>query len=240
MKTSVIFSSRENPECLAQTLFSYIDTCSDDNEVECLVCLDDNDETRHQVLETFENVPEVKLFVRPQVGYFKLQRSFNFMANEAKGDMFWFSSDKTVVKSERWDKILEPLAGKFFLAGIRAHWIEANRSWYRVDTICPIVSRLWFDIFGKICDHTHVDSCIGHTLGRMVDYPNGQAILDCVYQEIEEIEIEHDRRKDPAIYKPGYSEFTNPYWEAVRKVDAGILYDYLTRNPDLIPPKRFP
>lgn len=230
-----MFSSRENPKCLAETLFSYIDTCSDDNEVEILVCLDNNDESRHEVLDIFQDISQVRLFVRPQVGYFKLQRSFNFMANEAVGDIFWFSSDKTVVKSKNWDKFLEPFSKKFFLAGIQSHWIEPDRDWYRLDTICPIVSRLWFDLFGKICDHTHVDSCIGHTLGHVVNYPGGENILECVYQQFEEIKVEHDRRKNPGIVKPGYSEFANPYWEAVRKVDGGIIYDFLKRNPDLIP-----
>jgi hypothetical protein len=153
MKTSIIFSSRENPVNLASTLFSYLDNCSDDNDVEFLIALDDNDETRFQVMETFENVPEVRLFIRPQVGYFKLQRSFNFLAGEATGDVFWFSSDKTVMKTPHWDKHLEPYAKKFFVASVKALWIEPDASWWRFDAICPIVSRMWYDVFGKICDH---------------------------------------------------------------------------------------
>jgi hypothetical protein len=234
MKISILLPTRHNPENAVRTVRSHLDTISPDNQIEVLVAVDNDDISRFQLIEALQGDPLVKIHEVPRMGYYRLHEYYNLLTRESTGQMLWITSDKTMVRSQNWDKYLEPYLGKFFLCGQRTNWIHEDKgTMSRLDVLFPIIPRFWFDLFGKICDQPSIDSSLYDVVMHMEafdkTFPKKIIVL------LEEIKMDHDRTKYTGIPKIGEPSYHSENAVNLRIQDAAFLYNYLMRHPELLP-----
>lgn len=238
MKTSILISSRKNPEFLVDTVNSYINLCSSPQNVEILVALDDDDNTRFFFIDCFENNPLVKIFVLKRVGYWRLNETMNFLSSKSSGNILWMSTNKCVIKTKSWDKILEPYENKFIVASHIVEWIEKNKPIIRREGILlPLVHRKWYEVLNKIGNDAHMDSGIGFTIECFKEFGDmGREFLTRIYINLANLVVEMDRRKVPDVVdKPGHSDFFSKQSSQQRLKDCQKILEFLKNNPQYIP-----
>jgi len=236
MKISIMVYSRNNPENITNTILSIINNFSGENELEILLALDDDDNTRFQVIENFIEHKCVIIYILPRVGYFKLSKFTNFLGKQATGNLIWLLSDKTIVNTKDWDTILNKYENKFIVCGCKTTWINDDGSIsIREDMLFPIISKQWYNVLEKICDQVHVDSCISCTMRNLLSFGDAATnIFNKVCFNITDIHVEHDRRKGGNVEKPGESDFFFDESIRTRLIDARKIYDYLENNMSVI------
>lgn len=238
MKISAILTSRNNVENATQTIQSSIEKCSDKNELEILLAFDDDDNSRFQVMENLKPLQkkaDIRFFEWKRVGYFGIAKYLNRMGELATGDLIWLLSDKTVVLTPWWDILMEPYKDKFFLGSHRTTWIDLDGTTYERDAVLfPIISKKWYDVLGKICDHPHMDSDISWTVDSLRKL--GQEGCDLCERIVTfiAVHVEHDRRKAAKIDKPGSSDFFSEQCEKSRLEDAKKIFAYLKAHPEIV------
>lgn len=238
MKTSILVSSRRNPEFLIDTINSYIEFCSSPQNVEILVALDDDDDTRFPILNCFKNNSLVKMFELKRVGYWRLNETMSFLSSQSSGSILWMATNKCMVKTKNWDKIFEPYENKFIVGSHITEWVEDDKPVIcREGILLPMVHRKWYEVLNKIGNDVHMDSGIGFTIGHLKEFGElGIQLLDKIYINFKNLVVEMDRRKTPNIVdKPGSSDFFSKESHEQRHKDCQKIVEFLKNNPQYIP-----
>lgn len=235
MKISFLLPSRKKPSHLIPCVQSILDTVSKDNEIEILLALDNDDDTRFEVIKKFKKVDCVKCYIRPRSGFWKLHEYTNYLANQAAGDMFFITTDKSLMQTTHWDKLLEPYEGKFIVTFPTVNWISRSGQVYvRPELLFPIVSHLWFVALNKICDQPHLDSSISHVLGN---FPTLGEEAKNLMQRIlfpTNMIVQYDESKEIEPKVIGQSTFFTEESSGLRMEDAKRLFLFLKANPSYI------
>lgn len=232
----MILSTRKNIENSTKLIRSFFDTSSGETELEVLLGLDDDDDTRFELMETFGSDNRISFTVMPRVGYFGLSKFFSVLAEKSTGSLLIIATDRSLFVTQDWDKTLLPYEKKFIVTSPSVIWNEDGIvDQLRSGIMVPIVSRKWYDVLGKICDQPHMDSCIGWTIGNVGKIrPEGERLHNRVCF-MSNFFIEHDRRRGGDFTKDGQSNFFSEEAHCVRTADAQKIYNFLTNNPEWIP-----
>lgn len=238
MKTSILVSSRKNITFLIETVNSYIDLCSSPKNIEVLIAFDDDDDTRFSAIERFKDNSLVKMFELKRVGYWRLHEVIGFLSSQSVGSILWLATDKCVVKTLHWDKVLEPYENKFLVGASMTDWIEENKPVIRRGGILlPLIHRKWYEVLNKIGNDVHMDSGISFTLSHLTEFGDfGKELSKKIYVNFPNLVVEMDRRKTPNVVdKPGSSDFFSKESHEQRFKDCQKIVEFLKNNPQYIP-----
>ena len=213
MIISILLPSRKNLYNLSVAVDSYILHFSGENELEILVGLDDDDETRFDFLEKYKNDSRIRPILFKRLGYWNNHIIMNILAKKSRGHILWMGNCKSMVLTPRWDKYLERFENKMLVGSHITEWYDheaahpVHRYTKRQCMLFPIVSIPYIDVLGKFSNYCRNDSWIGATIGHLRDFgQEGTNYLNKIHPTITEISICHDRSKVPKYDEPTFEK----------------------------------
>lgn len=155
MKISILTATRPfATERINSFLKSILETTQDLNNVQVLVKVDHDCEATLATVNQYTD----KMNVSPIImnGNWRrtgLMRYWNGLAEHATGQLLWFLNDRIVMKTQGWDKLLEPYLNEPLIFYPSKHKEDQTN----VCGMVPIISRRWFDTLGYITKHNAAD-----------------------------------------------------------------------------------
>jgi len=213
MIISVLLPSRMNPYHCSVAIDSYIHNFSNKNELEILLGLDEDDNTKEFLIDKYRNDHRIVPTIFKRVGYWNNHILLNIMAKKSRGHILWMGNCKSMVLSKNWDLHLNKYEGKFIVASHITEWYDCenvsppHRYSRRQCMLFPIVSRQYLDLLGKFSNYCRNDSWIGSTIGYLHDFgADGGDLLRKIHPVIDQIVINHDRSKTPKYTEPTFEK----------------------------------
>jgi hypothetical protein len=154
---SICVPSRGRPEMAMTMLQSVIDTAED---YEVLFYLNSDDPLALQYVH-----PDYRQLARKTrvIKYYgddqPTAKSWNFLAEKAKGDYIMLGSDDILFRTQDWDKRIQEDKDR-----VAVHSVNDGRSGEKKGSPHPIVTRAWYECLGYLCYpkfyHWYVDTWI--------------------------------------------------------------------------------
>ncbi len=102
---SIIIPSRERFRYLRRSLFSLDILSHSPEKIEYLVWLDDDDqESIEKIKKIKEQIPNIRIFVCPRMGYSNIWFMFKHLLSHSKGKIILPFADDCFMKQFEWDK----------------------------------------------------------------------------------------------------------------------------------------
>lgn len=160
MKISIIYPTRKRYDLFVKSTDSLIEKCSDLNNLEILVAMDDDDiDTIEKTREYMTDKPFMKLYISERHFYKNLNLYVNAAAKEATGDFLLLWNDDCIMESKDYDLIMDKYKNKFVVVNP----LVVNHAEYcRTDNqmLFPIIPREWINITGRWSNSGACDSWV--------------------------------------------------------------------------------
>lgn len=164
MKCSVLMPTRERVDMTVESIDSL---GKGDFEVLLYVDVDDKQMRDYVLLE--KKYPNVKVYVKERLTYYRFHEMINFLAKKAKGDWLWLWNDDAFVTEGNPFEYLESL-----------DHTKPQVLWYNCRpnnhlNLFPAISRKMYDVQGYFSMSPHCDSWamdIGNMLGIQEKVPD--------------------------------------------------------------------
>ena len=149
-KISLLLPSRERSIKFLRLLNSINNTCSNKDNIEILLLLDDDDKELNEYKKIIHNKEfkelNIKLFVKNLDSH--SQRN-NFLASNSIGDIIFPINDDIVFKSKDWDIQINKEFSKINKKPYSL-WINCGQKYNYLHCDFPIINREWFERLGYV------------------------------------------------------------------------------------------
>lgn len=201
---SVLLPTRGRPDKLSKSIDSLVSLCSDINNVEFILRVDNDDADTIQTAERIRGVvPNFSVIKLPRgKGYCNIHRWLNGMANLASGDWLFVWNDDAVMKTEKWDYVL-------------GSQLMNDDAWHGVTDVCCLVPDMendpgctaFFFLRRKVVE----------LLGRLSFIPHCDTWISGLMRSIESlfftysIRVAHEQAKDHIFVESNDVRSTTKY-----------------------------
>lgn len=229
MKLSIIYPTRKRYDLFVKSTESLIKNCSDVNNLEILIMMDDDDtETISKTEEYISDKPFVKIMVSERHYYKNLNLYVNAAASVATGDYLLLWNDDCIMESSNYDLIMDKYKDKFIVVNpLVVNHTEYCRQENRM--LFPVIPKKWTEITGRWSNSGACDS--------WVELISNQLHIS-TYED--DIKIFHDRfnltgNNLDEIYNESvddknyiFHDFFTPEQQNERNRDTGLIKEYLS------------
>jgi glycosyltransferase involved in cell wall biosynthesis len=158
-KISVILPSRERLNSLTQTIDSLINRCSNLQNIEILIKIDDDDFETIEGLKSYKNYNSINVIISDKKqGYKSLNEYYNELYEKSSGEFVFCINDDLTIETDNWDKLVEPYIGQF----VCLHHNPAFPHEYT--WMFPIVSKQILDVIGCVSKSVFYDGYLYYIL----------------------------------------------------------------------------
>lgn len=228
MKLSIIYPTRKRFDLFVKSTDSLIQKCSDLNNLEVLVAMDDDDlDTISKTEDYIKDKPFIKIYTSERYFYKNLNLYVNQMAKLATGDYLLLWNDDCLMETDHYDLIMDKYQNKFMVVNpLVVNHTEYCRQENRM--LFPIIPIKWVELTGRWSNSGACDSWI-----ELIS----NELHISLYED--DIKIFHDRfnltgNNLDEIYTESVDDksyiFHNFFTEAQhneRKIDTEIIRSYL-------------
>jgi hypothetical protein len=182
MKISIIYPTRKRYDLFVKSTDSLIENCSDLNNLEILVAMDDDDiETIEKTKKYIINKPFIKLFVSERHFYKNLNLYVNSAAEVATGEFLLLWNDDCIMESKNYDLIMDKYKSQFVVVN---PLVVNHEEYCRKDNqmLFPIIPKEWVNITGRWSNSGACDSWV-----QMISNELNLSVYE------DDIKIFHDR-----------------------------------------------
>jgi len=230
MKISIIFPTRKRYDLFVKSTNSLIENCSDLNNLEILVAMDDDDvETVQKTKEYITDKPFIKLYVSERHFYRNLNLYVNATSKDATGEFLLLWNDDCMMTSKDYDLVMDKYKNKFVVVNP----LVTNQTDYcRKDNqmLFPIIPKKWIDVTGRWSNSGACDSwvqLISNDLNISIYEDDIQIFHEREFIQ-DEITIESHPDKNFIAY---FSFFTEEKHNE-RMTDLRLIRDYLSKQTE--------
>lgn len=221
---SIIVPSRNRPHELRSALAS-LNLAQ--HGLEALVWLDDDDPQLATYKTLFDADPNIRLFIKPRVGYKDIHLMHNFLAGQAKFDWILGYSDDTYFDNPDWFSVVANFLKQFDPAKqpIDINIWDPDENRYN---LFFFVSRKYIELVGHIALFYAADTWVnevakgaGIVYGlqgvnpKHKKYTSENPLKDTTYAEVEK-----ERQQLKHIHNPQRSPYKDQIQEDIRKIVA--------------------
>ena len=154
-KISVILPTRGRFDMFKKSVDSLLNTCTDVNNFEVLVAMDNDDtDTISDVEGYITSKGNIRLFFYDRQRYLNLNHYYNDLSTKSNGDSLFLWNDDAIMESGGWDDIIIDKHSVFCVLSPKVSNME--HYWDNVGVLFPIIPKKWFDITGQ---WSHVQAC---------------------------------------------------------------------------------
>lgn len=178
---SLLMPSRSRYDYCRDSMISVFENCHDPEQVEIILCTDDDDSYNYQWVNDFAWRSHVVPLEFPRYGNMNLHKYINHAAlrSDSKWLMLWNDDVKMITKG--WDKFLRE-------TGVLFETLSPNVRQLPMSCLFPIIPRKWVEITGRfsgVCSNDSWVERISRNLG--------------ILRLLPEIEISHEKEIAPPI-----------------------------------------
>lgn len=217
MKYSFLLPTRLRTQTCIQSIGSIYEKSSNKNIFEILLAFDEDDETRHEIIEYCQtNHIHHSVLVTKRYGYDNLHAYVNQLCTISKGEYVWLWNDDAYMETQNWDVILE--------THTREHPDLAYDFTNGFPFIFPLVPKKYIDAMKHFSLNAHNDTWI-----ELILKPFNLTMV------IPEIRIFHNRHEgdgnsmgvnyddvNKSVLKTS-PEFFSPFCTLLRQVDQNRI-----------------
>lgn len=160
MKISIIYPTRNRYNLFVKSTNSLIEKCSDLNNLEILLGMDNDDiETVKLTEEYIKDKPYIKLFMFDRQYYKNLHVYVNYLSDKATGEYMILWNDDCYMESNNYDIIMDKYYDKFVIVNP----LVSNDTKYTREfngTLFPIIPKRWVEITGRWSNNGANDSWV--------------------------------------------------------------------------------
>jgi acetolactate synthase small subunit len=230
MKISIIFPTRKRYDLFVKSTNSLIENCSDLNNLEILVAMDDDDvETVQKTKEYIADKPFIKLYVSERHFYRNLNLYVNATSKDATGEFLLLWNDDCMMTSKDYDLVMDKYKNKFVVVNpLVTNQTDYCRQENRM--LFPIIPKKWIDVTGRWSNSGACDSwveLISNDLNLSVYEDDIQIFHEREFIQ-DEITIESHPDKNFIAY---FSFFTEEKHNE-RMEDLRLIRDYLNKQTE--------
>ncbi len=160
MKLTIIYPTRKRYDLFVKSTESLIEKCSDVNNLEILVTMDNDDtETISKTEEYILDKPFIKIMVSDRYYYKNLNLYVNAASSVATGDYLLLWNDDCIMESSNYDLTMDKYKDKFVVVNpLVINHTEYCRQANRM--LFPIIPKEWVNITGRWSNSGACDSWI--------------------------------------------------------------------------------
>lgn len=160
MKLSIIYPTRKRFDLFVKSTDSLIQKCSDLNNLEVLVAMDNDDiDTISKTEEYIKDKPFIKIYTSERHYYKNLNLYVNEMAKLATGDYLLLWNDDCLMETDHYDLVMDKYLDKFMVVNpLVVNHTEYCRQENRM--LFPIIPRKWVELTGRWSNSGACDSWI--------------------------------------------------------------------------------
>lgn len=227
---AVLLPTRSRTTALTDSVTSIVSLAKDPDQIQILFGFDDDDTVGldhfESVIQPFLDDHSVSYQAQAftSMGYAKLNRYYNHLAQSASADWLFVWNDDAVMNTAGWDQVIAAYTGQFRLLKLHTH----NEHPY---SIFPIVPRAWYDLLGYFSQHQMIDAELSQ-LAFMLDLM--QIIdVDATHNQVELTNDPTDPLKPKIRFEGNPAnpyDFHNPAMGQQRFQDCERLADYMNKN----------
>lgn len=161
MKLSILLLSQKNSKFLAKYLTGFLYNTKSFDNVELLVMISRQDEWNRDLLDLYKDKVKV---VEEDFRMGKLGRAvfYNELAKHATGDYLWHMCDDHYLIAEGYDEYILRYVKDKMLNPQDIHILIPRAD--NTGSVTHIMSRGWYNVWGRIGAHGSIDSYINDTL----------------------------------------------------------------------------
>ncbi len=202
-KISILLPTRARFDMVISSINSLFNTCSDENNFEILLGLDNDDiETSQKLADSLKEKYNVKFFFFERQYYRGLHNYYNELCLKSLGDSLLLWNDDAIMKSLNWDLEIINNHKEFKVLNPKVDTMEDY--WKNVGVLFPIIPKKWIEITGQMSCVPACDSWIDVISKRLN-----------ILIPIESIIISHERaditgNNNDVTYQDGFSDKFNP------------------------------
>lgn len=234
MKISIIYPTRKRYDLFVKSTDSLIENCSDLNNLEILVAMDDDDiETIEKTKQYMVDKPFIKLFISQRHFYKNLHLYVNDASKIASGDFLLLWNDDCIMESKNYDLIMDKYQDKFLIIN---PLVVNHEEYCRKDNqmLFPIIPKKWVEITGRWSNSGACDSWV-----QMISNDLNLSVYE------DDIKIFHDRydltnNNHDEVYVEScldknfiaYHSFFTDEKHKERMEDFNLIKDYLNKEKE--------
>ena len=172
-KVSVLIPTRNRGKLFKKSINSLFESCSDVNNFEVLVALDNDDiHSINEIKEYAMDKPNVKLFFYERQFYRGLHNYYNDLSTKSSGEFLLLWNDDAIMNSVHWDLEILKYKNKFCVISPKVDTMI--EFWEKQGVLFPIIPKKWFEVTGSWSQVAACDSWIdilGKRLGLTIKEP---------------------------------------------------------------------
>jgi hypothetical protein len=229
MKLTIIYPTRKRYDLFIKSTESLIEKCSDINNLEILVTMDNDDtDTILKTEEYISDKPFIKLMISERHYYRNLNFYVNAAAKVANGDYLLLWNDDCIMETDNYDLVMDKYKDKFMVVN---PLVVNHKDYCRQNNrmLFPIIPKEWVDITGRWSNSGACDSWI-----ELISNELNISLYE------DDIRIFHDRfnltgNNLDEIYTESvddknhiFRDFFTEQQHNERKIDSDLIKEYLS------------
>jgi hypothetical protein len=229
MKLTIIYPTRKRYDLFIKSTESLIEKCSDINNLEILVTMDNDDtDTILKTEEYISDKPFIKLMISERHYYRNLNFYVNDAAKVANGDYLLLWNDDCIMETDNYDLVMDKYKDKFMVVN---PLVVNHKDYCRQNNrmLFPIIPKEWVDITGRWSNSGACDSWI-----ELISNELNISLYE------DDIRIFHDRfnltgNNLDEIYTESvddknhiFRDFFTEQQHNERKIDSDLIKEYLS------------
>lgn len=234
MKITIIYPTRKRYDLFVKSTDSLIEKCSNVNNLEVLVTMDNDDiETISKIENYIIDKPYIRILLSERHFYRNLNLYVNGAANLATGEYLFLWNDDCIMESFNYDLIMDKYKDKFIVVNpLVVNHTQYCRNENRM--LFPIIPKKWVDITGRWSNSGACDS--------WVEFISNKLNIS-LYED--DIKIYHDRydltrNNHDEVYVESvldknfiaYHSFFTEEKHNERMEDLRLIRDYLSKQKE--------
>lgn len=231
MKLTIIYPTRKRFDLFVKSTESLIEKCSDVNNLEILVTMDDDDvDTISKTREYISDKPYIRILISERHYYKNLNIYVNSAANIATGKYLLLWNDDCIMESFNYDLVMDKYENKFMVVNPLVI-NDVNYCRTNNQMLFPLIPKKWINITGRWSNSGACDSwvqLISNELNLSI-YEDDIKIFhdryDLTRNNHDEIYIESVPDKNFIAY---HSFFTEEKHNE-RQIDIDLIKQYLSK-----------
>lgn len=231
MKLTIIYPTRKRFDLFVKSTESLIEKCSDVNNLEILVTMDNDDvDTISKTREYISDKPYIRILISERHYYKNLNIYVNSAANIATGKYLLLWNDDCIMESFNYDLVMDKYENKFMVVNPLVI-NDVNYCRTNNQMLFPLIPKKWINITGRWSNSGACDSwvqLISNELNLSI-YEDDIKIFhdryDLTRNNHDEIYIESVPDKNFIAY---HSFFTEEKHNE-RQIDIDLIKQYLSK-----------
>jgi hypothetical protein len=174
MIVSILIPTRKRFDIFEKSINSLIDNCSNIQNFEVLVAIDNDDvDTILKIKDFIVSKPNIKFFLYERQFYIGLHNYYNDLASKASGNFLLLWNDDAIMKTINWDLEILKYENRFCVLNPIVEGMEG----YGDMILFPIIPKKWVDITGEWAHCHGCDSWIDVLSNRLGLTINSEIVI---------------------------------------------------------------